>query len=166
MQSVGKESLRELRICASACRWHFVNDCIVTQTGIITHFHASFLPPRNVTPCWVSFRFASLLPAALSFFLTLPGHYHLLSIFLIFVFISLPFPFSTLALGTHNILSLSSFISPSCTLSLCGARLHRGLLLKLAEFECTFESMNTSGDTFWSWSAEAKSVTDCRLTAV
>lgn len=87
---------RGLRICASTGWWHFLKDCIVTQTGIITHFHASFLPLWNVTPYWVSFRFAL---AALSpfhrtwVFLTLLGHYLLLSIFVIFVFISLPFPF-------------------------------------------------------------------------
>ena len=38
------ESLKGLQISPSACRWHFLKDCMVTRTGIITHFHASILP--------------------------------------------------------------------------------------------------------------------------
>lgn len=55
----------------------------------------------------------SLLCTAFQFCLTLLGHYLLFSIFLTFVFILLPFQFSTLALCTHNILTLPVSNSPS-----------------------------------------------------
>lgn len=56
--SVGVAGLQAaLNMCRGACRWHFLKDCLVTQTGIITHFHASILPLWNVTPDWVSLHF-------------------------------------------------------------------------------------------------------------
>lgn len=69
---------------------------VVTQTGIITHFHASIPPLWNVTLYSVSFCFALAVLSLLyctSVFLTLLGHYLLLFIFPLFVFISLPFRF-------------------------------------------------------------------------
>lgn len=155
------ESLRGLRICASACWWHCLKDCSVTQTGIITHFHASILSLWNVTPYSVSFRFAF---AALSPFcctwvsLTLLSHYLLLSIPPYLFSSPCPFIFHPLSLSSqypHLVFLYLAFLSLSLCFTWFGLKWHLAQmtvvrtsypsvllvwfslhLLKLAEVEC------------------------------